>query len=89
MDDIEIGEVFTITDENEEEQEVEVIAKATVDGTVYVAVSFVEDLEEDTDEEIDVFFFKVDGEGDLAPLETDEEFERVSEVFDEILEDDE
>ncbi|WAA08611.1 DUF1292 domain-containing protein [Fervidibacillus albus] len=89
MEEIEIGEVFTITDENDEEQEVEVIAKATVDGTVYVAVSFVEDLEEDTEEDIDVFFLKVDKDGDLDALETDEEFEKVYDVFDEMFEDDE
>ncbi|WAA13116.1 DUF1292 domain-containing protein [Fervidibacillus halotolerans] len=88
MEEIEIGEVFTITDENDEEQEVEVIAKATIDGTVYVAVSFVEDLDdEDSDEDIDVFFLKMDEEGDLEELDTEEEYEKVFQVFDEMFED--
>lgn len=56
MEKIEVGEVFTITDDNEEELEVEVLASINIEGTEYVAVSFVEDLKEETEEDIDVFF---------------------------------
>ncbi|WP_442593792.1 DUF1292 domain-containing protein [Neobacillus sp. D3-1R] len=84
---IEIGEVFTISDENNEEQEVEVLASLEMDNTAYVAVSFVEDLKEDTDEDIDIFFLKVDSDGDFSAIESDEEFDKVSAAFDEILED--
>ena len=42
----------------EEEHEVEVMATVTLDGTEYVAVSFIEDLNEESEEDIDVFFFK-------------------------------
>ncbi|PMC39112.1 DUF1292 domain-containing protein [Bacillus sp. UMB0899] len=85
MDKIEVGEIFSITDENNEEHEVEVLAAITVEGTDYVAVGFVEDIRDETDEDIDVFFMKLDNEGDLSPIESDEEFEKISAVFDDIL----
>lgn len=83
MEKIEVGEVFTISDESEIEQEVEVIATLNIDGSDYVAVSFVEDLKISTDEEIDIFFLKLDEDGDFAAIESDEEFEKVSVAFDE------
>ncbi|URM31330.1 DUF1292 domain-containing protein [Cytobacillus firmus] len=85
MDKIEVGEVFTISDENDQEMEVEVLASAEVDGNQYAAVSFVEDLEEDTEEDIDVFFLKLDEDGDFTPIESDEEFNKVSAVFEEMI----
>lgn len=89
MEEIKVGEIFTIGEEDEQEQEVEVLAEINIDGTQYVAVSFVEDLQEETDEDIDVFFLRVDEEGDFEAIESDEEFDKVSAAFDEILEDDE
>lgn len=89
MEKIEVGEVFTITDDNDEELEVEVLASINIEGTEYVAVGFVEDLKEETEEDIDVFFLKVDEEGDFSAIESDEEFDKVSAAFDEIMEDDE
>ncbi|MBA9028583.1 MULTISPECIES: DUF1292 domain-containing protein [Bacillaceae] len=88
MENIEIGEIFTITDENEQEQKVEVLAALNIEGTDYVAVSFVEDLEEETEEDIDVFFLKVDQDGDFTGIENDGEFDRVSSAFDEIMKED-
>lgn len=85
MEKMEVGEVFTISDESEIEQEVEVIATLNIDGSDYVAVSFVEDLKTSTDEEIDIFFLKVDEDGDFAAIESDEEFEKVSVAFDESM----
>ncbi|MEK3854662.1 DUF1292 domain-containing protein [Cytobacillus sp. FSL H8-0458] len=85
MEKIEVGEVFTISDENDQEMEVEVLASAEVDGNQYAAVSFVEDLEEDTEEDIDVFFLKLDEDGDFTPIESDEEFNKVSAVFEEMI----
>lgn len=85
MDKIEVGEVFTISDENNEELEVEVLGAVTIDGTDYVAVSFVEDLQEETDEDIDIFFLKVDEDGDYNAIESDEEFDKVSSAFDDLL----
>ncbi|MBY0098452.1 DUF1292 domain-containing protein [Mesobacillus maritimus] len=89
MSKIEIGEVFTISDENNEEQEVEVLATMTLENTEYVAVSFAEDLKEENDEDIDVFFLKVDEEGDFAAIESDDEFDKVSSMFDEMMDEEE
>ncbi|PAV27945.1 DUF1292 domain-containing protein [Virgibacillus profundi] len=86
MDEIEVGEVFTISDETGEDQEVEVLAKVTLEGTDYVAVSFVEDVQDDTEDDIDLYFLRVDDDGEFSAIETDEEFDQVSEAFDEILE---
>lgn len=89
MEKIEVGEVFTISDENDEEQEVEVLASITLDGTDYVAVGFVEDLQEESADDIDIFFLKVDEEGDLAAIESDEEFDKVSAAFDHLMDEEE
>jgi uncharacterized protein YrzB (UPF0473 family) len=89
MEKIEVGEVFTITDEDNVDQEVEVIGTVTIEGADYAAVSFVEDLQEETDEDIDIFFLKVDADGDFAAIETDEEFEKVSAAFDEMMSEEE
>lgn len=86
---VEVGEVFTISDEAGEENEVEVLVAFPVDGVEYVAVSFTEDLQEGTDEGIDIFFLKVDEEGDLAAIGSDEEFDKVSQAFDQIMEEEE
>jgi uncharacterized protein YrzB (UPF0473 family) len=89
MSKIEVGEVFTISDENNEEQVVEVLATMTLENTEYVAVSFAEDLKEENDEDIDVFFLKVDEEGDFAAIESDDEFDKVSSMFDEMMDEEE
>ncbi|WNF20868.1 DUF1292 domain-containing protein [Mesobacillus jeotgali] len=89
MEKLEVGEAFTISDENDAEQEVEVIGTVTIEGTDYAAVSFVEDLQTETDEDIDIFFLKVDVDGDLAAIDSDEEFEKVSSAFDEMLNEEE
>ncbi|WHX98322.1 DUF1292 domain-containing protein [Neobacillus sp. DY30] len=89
MANIEVGEVFTISDETEQEQEVEVLASINIEGTNYVAVGFVEDIKEETDEDIDIFFLKVDEDGDLTAIESDEEFDKVSAAFEEIMDEEE
>ena len=85
MEKIEVGEIFTIIDENDDEQEVEVLASMELDENQYVAVSFVDDIKEDSEEDIDVFFMAVDEDGDFSAIETDDEFEKVSEAFDDLL----
>ncbi len=89
MEPIEIGEIFTISDENNQEHEVEVLGVLTVEGSEYVAVWFVEEIQEDTDEDIDIYFLKVDEEGDFSAIETDEEFDKVSSAFDQMMEEEE
>ena len=87
MEKVEVGEIFTISDENDEEQEVEVLATITIEGTDYVAVGFVEDIQAENEGDIDIFFLKVDQEGDLEAIESDEEFDKVSAAFDELMDD--
>lgn len=84
MEKIEVGEVFTIGND-EQEEEVEVVATLTVDGQDYVAVAFTDDLHEENEEDIEVFFLKVDDEGDFDVIESDEEFDKVSEAFDQMM----
>ena len=89
MEKVEIGAVFTISDENTEEQEVEVLASMTLEDTQYVAVSFVEDLKLENDDDIDVFFLKVDEEGDFSAIDSEDEFDKVSSAFDEMMDEEE
>ena len=89
MEPIEVGEIFTISDENGEDQEVEVLGSLDIDGSSYVAVAFAEDIQVDSEDEIDVFFLKVDEDGDFMAIESDEEFEKVSSAFDHIFEEQE
>jgi uncharacterized protein YrzB (UPF0473 family) len=87
MSKVEVGEIFTISDENDVEQEVEVLGAVNIEGTDYVAVGFVEDIKEETEDDIDIFFLKVDADGDFSAIESDEEFDKVTAAFDEIFED--
>jgi uncharacterized protein YrzB (UPF0473 family) len=65
------------------------LAAINIEGTNYVAVGFVEDIKEETEDDIDIFFLKVDEDGDLTAIESDEEFDKVSAAFDEIMDEDE
>lgn len=53
---VEVGELFTISDETDQEQEVEVLAAITIESKDYVAVGFVDDIKEETEDDIDIFF---------------------------------
>ncbi|MEK3954884.1 MULTISPECIES: DUF1292 domain-containing protein [Psychrobacillus] len=81
MGSIEVGEILTVLDEEDREQEIEVIGLLTIEEKEYAAVAFAEDTQEETDEDMDVFFFQVVEGEDLAEIETDEEFEKVSAAF--------
>ncbi len=81
MSKVEVGEIFTISGMDEEEHEAEVLAVLPLDGREYVAVSFVEDLENEDEEDLDVYFLRVDDEGDFEFIESDDEFEKVSDAF--------
>lgn len=84
METVNTGEIFTIVDENEQEQDVEVLGKLTVDGKDYVAVAFVEELLIESDEDIDVFFFHIESNGEWVSIEDDDEFERISTLFENV-----
>ena len=57
MEKIEVGDSITVFDENDKEREMEVLATLNVEENEYVAVGFVEEIEKETDEDIDIFFF--------------------------------
>lgn len=87
MEEVKIGERFTILDEEGLENELEVLATLELEGITYVAVSFVDDLLTEDLDEIDLFFLKLDEEGDFIPIEDDEEFARISAAFEQMVED--
>lgn len=78
---IEVGEIFMVLDENDQEQEMEVLGLLTVEDVEYAAVSFVEDIEGESEEDIDIFFFRVEDDEELSMIESDEEFDKVSAAF--------
>lgn len=83
LEKIEVGAIITVLDESDLEQEMEVLGLLTVDGGEYAAVGFVEDIQGESEEDIDVFFFRVENDGELSFIESDEEFEKVSAAFNE------
>jgi len=87
--DLAIGDLIALDDENGEELgDFEVIALFDVNQKQYVALTAALDEEEaddDTEEEIDIFVFSLDG-GELVPLEESEE-EAAYAKLDQILED--
>lgn len=82
MEKIEVGDIFTLLDENDQEQEIEVLGALTLDGVEYVAVAFADEIDEDAvGEDIDVFFLRVEDGDQLSIIESDEEFDQVSAAF--------
>jgi len=82
MEKIEVGDIFTLMDENDQEQEIEVLGALTLDGVEYVAVAFADEIDEDAvGEDIDVFFLRVEDGDQLSIIESDEEFDQVSAAF--------
>ncbi|WP_046174182.1 DUF1292 domain-containing protein [Domibacillus indicus] len=81
MEKVETGDILTLVDENDQEQEIEVLGTLKMDGTEYMAVAFTDELEEDTDEEVNVFFLKGEDPEQLSIIDDDDEFEKVSTAF--------
>ncbi|WP_075620427.1 DUF1292 domain-containing protein [Paenisporosarcina indica] len=87
MEPIKVGDIFTLMDENDQEQEIEVLGTLSIDGADYAAVGFTEEIIEETEEDIDVFFLRVEDDEQLSIIESDEEFDMVSAAFTEVGED--
>jgi uncharacterized protein YrzB (UPF0473 family) len=81
MEEVKVGEVFTLIDEDDQEQEIEVLATLTLEGSDYAAVAFADEVREQSEEDMDIFFLKVDADGDLTGIESDDEFAKVSTAF--------
>ncbi|WP_338101305.1 DUF1292 domain-containing protein [Psychrobacillus vulpis] len=81
MGGIEVGEILTVMDEEDREQEMEVIGLLTIEDKEYAAVAFADDAQEETVEEVDIYFFRIEDGEELAEIDTDAEFEKVSAAF--------
>lgn len=86
MNTVNVGDVFSMEDENGQEVEIEVLGLVHVEETEYAAVAFSEDVQDDTKDDIDVFFLRVEAEDELYEIEEDAEFERVSSAFQQLQE---
>lgn len=83
------GEVFTMVDEEGIEQEVEVMGGLDLDNQHYIAVAYLDELEDSEieEEDLDIFFLQVKENNELSVIDNDEEFEKVSLAFEAALED--
>lgn len=76
-------EFLTLTDEDGEETEFEIVDKIVVNGTEYLALVPAVESEEDG-----LYIYKViveDGDEYIEPIEDDKEFEEISETFEDRL----
>lgn len=88
MEKIEVGDIFTLMDENDQEQEIEVLGTLTIDEVEYAAVAFADEIDEESEGDIDVFFLRVEDDEQLSLIESDEEFDKVSAAFKEYEDED-
>ena len=76
-------EVFTLTDEEGNESQFELIGEAEIDGVTYYALT---ELDEEGNQVSDEYVvLRVEKEGDedvLVSIEDDEEFDKVADFFD-------
>lgn len=82
----------TLTLEDDSEVVCRILTIFETEGQDYIAMITVEDEDDDSwDGEVLIYryFEDEDGEPGLGNIETEEEFEMVSEIFDQIMEDDE
>ncbi|WP_050184180.1 DUF1292 domain-containing protein [Domibacillus robiginosus] len=83
MEKIETGEIITMIDDNGYTQDMEVLGTLTLEGKEYAAVGYAEELQKKSDEEIEVFFLRVDDEEQLSIIENNGELEKVTAAFNE------
>ncbi|MEI4769966.1 DUF1292 domain-containing protein [Psychrobacillus sp. FJAT-51614] len=77
-------------DENDQEQEIEVLDLMTVNNIVYAAMRFTEENQEESEEDLKVYLFRIEEDElslELSLIDNDEEFEKVSAAFIEARED--
>ena len=79
----------TITLEDDSEVECQVLTIFEVEGQDYIVLLPVDDDEDSEEGEVYIYRYFEDEDGDpgLDNIETEEEFEMVSEIFDQIVED--
>lgn len=76
-------EIFTLTDEDGNENQFELIGSREIDGNTYLALVPIED----NDDEYVILRSEVDDDGEeiLVTIDDDEEFNRVADFFDDEL----
>ena len=78
----EVG-IYTLTDENGQEYEFELVGEAELDGNVYMAFA---PIDENSDEFVILKSVPAeDGETNLVTIDDDEEFDRVADFFEDQL----
>ena len=92
-------EIYTLTDEDGNERDFELLGRHDADGQSYVALAAIDpdengdggDFDEDSEEEGSFIVLKVveeDGEEVFETIENDEEFDRIADIFeDELMQD--
>ena len=82
-------ERFTLTDEEGNEIEFELIGSGEVDGVMYYAMIPAEEAEDENRDTFEYVIHKseVDEDGDesLATIDDDEEFDRIADFFDDMF----
>lgn len=82
------GDILTLTDDEGNENQFEVIGTHELDGVTYMALVPFDDKAEDR-EEAEYVILKVeldeDGEEVLVTIDDDDEFDRIADIFDEKL----
>ena len=82
-------EKFTLTDEDGNELEFELIGSGEVDGVMYYAMIPAEEAEDENRDTFEYVILKseVDEDGDesLATIDDDEEFDRIADFFDDMF----
>jgi len=91
MDESEEAEIYTLTDEEGNESEYELLGRHDENGQSYVALVPVDEELEDDEEEGSFIILKVveqDGEEVFETIEDDDEFDRIADIFeDELMQD--
>ncbi|QKE75295.1 DUF1292 domain-containing protein [Arthrobacter citreus] len=85
MEKVEVGQILTLSYEEGDEQDYEVLGSITIEESEYIAVGLLDDVEQASEEAMDVYFLRVAEDGEFYDIETEEEFEKVSAAFDEVL----
>ena len=80
------SEYYTLTDEEGNELQFEVIGSAEINGTMYYAMIPVDDQPEEEDV-YEYVILKEDGEDVLVTIDDDDEFDDVADYFDDMLSD--
>ena len=81
------AEIFTLTDENGNDIEFEMIGQCEMNDELYVALLPVEEEENDGDEweYVVLKLAVIDGEEMLVTIDDDEEYDNVSDYFDDLF----